>query len=82
MHTTWYRNFQRGIDYCLPMQYALYDKCFRPSNPDHLCALCRLALPFSIHACRHCALPLDSKQPTHDENESTGCANPVCGACL
>lgn len=82
MHTAWYRNLQRGIDHCLPMQCVLCDQCFRPSNSDHLCAFCRLALPLNIHACRHCALPLDSERPTHDENESTGCANPVCGACL
>lgn len=64
------------------MQCSLCDQSCRPSSPDHLCALCRLALPLNTHACEHCALPLDGEEPRHLQSQRTDYANPICAACL
>jgi ComF family protein len=58
------RLLSQALDLCLPSRCLLceqvldLDSSQRQANSDHLCVYCRLALPFNLHPCIHCALPL------------------------
>ncbi len=53
----------QALNLCLPSRCLLCEQVLdlgssqHQATNDHLCVYCRLALPFNLHPCIHCALP-------------------------
>ena len=62
----------KGCNIYIPKQCLLCAQVILTASADHLCPHCRLALPFNLNPCRHCALPLASSE------ERTS----ICAQCL